>query len=461
MTSKEAARERLLSAELAQVLNAAAFAGPDTNPWRARWIAAAVVLFGAFVTVSVAWLRADDATTAAQEPVAFDPVFPWYEQEFPWVMAMPIVTELDDLAELPPEVDRLSVSVDDQELLLAVIRRGGIRALQLYTKVEPVRLGPAVWQALGGMNDLEALATPRLRASAAEIRELRRLPNLRTLVLAAGDIELDAEIGGVLAELSKLRAIVTSGLRLHPEGIAALANLPDLDVLYFDSSPLDDAAFDAITKLRGLRSLLLFGAFQQDRSSPRLTAAQMRKLAGMPRLAALSLTHFELDDEVLRQLPRTLQSLSLTGVQGVTAAGLRAVGAMQQLRSLRVGEDALPLQDELMQVIAALPLERFTWAGRNMPATLWSALQQRPRLRGLCFGRSKDLAATMSDCAKVTALELLEIGLEHAPNAEQLAPLVGHAALRRLVILGPAEITPKRLAELRARLGEQVEVIVR
>jgi hypothetical protein len=127
---RDAAEDRLMTAELTAVMASGVGATGDT---RRRWrqlYAAALVLLGCAVTFGVAWSVRSPDTPAQDRP--FDPVDPWYEREWPYEglagLVRPVRAE-----QAGPEVDTFAVTLRDEDSseLAAVFDRPVVRRLAL------------------------------------------------------------------------------------------------------------------------------------------------------------------------------------------------------------------------------------------------------------------------------------------------------------------------------------------
>lgn len=461
---QQRARDRLFAAELAEVLGApvreevGAAAAPQ--PW--NWLAAALVLFGVCVASGVAWLRAREALTEAQQPRGFDAVDPWYEHEPPWdAGGRRYVGHEAELPAVPSTTTDLAVDARRPPLLAAVIERPGVRRLHLVRN--PRELDRATWQALGRMPDLEALILqPPLQVVAADLRELRAAPKLASLTISS-EGTFDTELAAAVVELPRLAMLALHRMELNAGGIAALSGLPHLERLFLDEVALDGDAAAALATLRGLRLLHVAGAGERATA---LLPAQVAPLAKLPRLEVLFLQNLQLEDAALAALPAQLRSLELPLLPDVTAAGFRALRRLTQLRSLSCSvPEAADARSALVEVLGALPLEhcRVHLRGAALDSAVWGALQRLPNLRRLDVGSRHDLADVVARSAQLRSLVRLTLRCPELPAPEVLRPLVGHPRLRRLELSlanGPIRVAAEPIAALRAVLGPGVELVV-
>lgn len=456
-TAMRLARERLFSAEFAEVLAVpiARVEQPEPRWHRGSWLAAALVLFGVFVAGGVAWLRAREVATA-QEPRGFDPVFPSYEAEYPWVRGHTVVRDLTELVALPPEVCHLQLRRNDPDLLAAVVARPGVKKVHL---MQFGSLNRETWQALGAMPELEELLLEgRSPVSAEDLRELRASPRLRVLMLASLDCVLDADLGAALVELPRLSVLILSGMNVTPAGFTALAGLPCLEELVIERMPLEDEVVAAIAGLRSLRYLCIHGP--DPSQSLEFTPWQMEQLASLRRLDALLLHNWKISDAAMRKVPLQIQSLVL-GADKVSPAGVASLARLSRLRAFCwMGATDADLEAAKLGLVRKLPLEYVDRRFGGTTPEAWSALRSASALRGLAVRYERD---TVAEVVKLTSLERLRLHCTQLPGAAELAPLTTLAKLVRLDIYvdGATQPTDKQLAPLRAALGPKIEIGVR
>lgn len=464
---REQAEERLLTAELADVLQAAVAPGVDRRrSWR-QLVVAALVVLGTAVTLGVAWLaRTPDAM--AQDP-PFDAVTPWYEQEWPfrggWVTAL---THPVSVASTPAEVDEFVLTVRDEDCseLAAALERPVLRRLSLSWRNESAaaNLSDALWQRLTAREDLEVLQLMGPFAlPPARLRELRRLPRLRSLMLDGAGVALDRATGEALAELPLLRGLFLVSMKLTADGLRVLGALPHLEVLALSHPTGDVAAWAAaLPHLRSVRALVL----EEQGSEPFLGAGRLKHLRDLPRLVALDVCFADFDDAALAALPPGLELLGLSGLDRCTAAGLGALSRLRALRTLRLRK-ALPdeLQPAMYDAIRALPLARVDLLVGTADARFWQQMQRLPALRRVAVRPGMAQASVFAGAAACRQLEELTVWCMRLPPPEQLAVLRDHATLRRLVFAsdehGPTPFDAAQLAALRASIAVPIDVQLR
>jgi Leucine-rich repeat (LRR) protein len=111
------------------------------------------------------------------------------------------------------------------------------------------------------------------------------------------------------------------------EGLAYLADLPDLDGVYIENSTLTDAGMPMLGKLEQLDELSL--------ACPSVTDAGLKSLTGLQKVRWLNLTGVKMGDEGLESVCglKNLTKLTLTGTQ-VSDKGLERLADLKELRQL-------------------------------------------------------------------------------------------------------------------------------
>jgi hypothetical protein len=465
---RERALERLLSAELAEVLaiDAAAIEAAEDEPQRPRgwWLAVAVALLGVAVAGGVAWLQADDERRAAQAP--FDPADPWWQDGGSFRVPRAIVRSPEDVATLPPAIAEVTVPTGEATpgTLEAVLRRDLLRQLVLVAGDGKAKVLQVPWRDLARHDALHTLWISATRFDATGLATLRDLPELRTLVLSQGSIRLDATTADVLLALTRLRHLDIAYADMEVESLARLAGLPELDTLVLGLStkrvPSDlTEQLAAVARIRSLRALFCEGGFHP------MPAAALRQLQSMERLVVLHLTNFAIDDEWIAALPRSLQHVTLPKLEGVTARGLATLAELGSLRSLalhvRVADEQAAA---LHTLLPKLPLECFEYLNDMPDEALWSVLVGLPKLRRVCvkIGESENLTALFERALACRKLEVLFVSVPKMPSPEQLTLLRDHPTLRRVMLCRYGPYTPlptdAELQALRASVRAEIDV---
>lgn len=458
---RQAAEERLLTAELTAVMSGGVAAtGGARRHWR-QLNAAALVLLGVVVTFGVAWLARGPDAPAQGRP--FDAVDPWYEREWPYeglaTLARPVRAE-----QAGPEVDTFAVTLRDEDSseLAAVLDRPVVRRLALTWRNDSVaaNVTDAQWQRLVVRPELESLALfGRFEFAPARLRELRRLPRLRYLLLGSGSVTLDLAAAQALGELPMLRGLALASVKVEADGMRALGALPHLEFLGLSRPECDAAVLvRALPDLRSLRAMLLESGGQQ----PVFDIELLRAMAKLPRLVALDLCFVELDDAALAALPPRLELLGFGEVKRCTAAGIASLQRLDKLRTLRL-RAGMPeaLRPALHTAMRAAPLARFDLLAGTLDAADWAVLQQLPGLRRLTVG-SMPAGSVFREVRACSQLEELTLKRARLPRPEDLAPLRDHGKLRSIVLDNQAHdaapFPAEELAALRASLTIPIEV---
>jgi len=462
---KERARERLLAAELAEVLqvDAAAITAGESEPPRRQhgWLAAALVLLGVAVAAGVAWLRTEEAREAAQG--AFDPANPWWEDEVPFSVPMVVVRSPEEVQALPASTVRITVSTPEASpgTISAALRREDLRQLLLVHGRPETPSIP--WPEITARASLRSLGFLTLIVDAQQLAQLRQLPLLRALTLSHGSVEIDAKIGAALAGLKTLQHLNIAYDEVDPEGLARLAELPALTSLVLgvaQSGPGDlTAQLAAVAKIRTLRSLFFNGDMNP------MPADAVRQLRSLPDLIALQLSNFDLDDDGLAALPRTLQQLQLPKLGAITPTGIAGLAELGSLRSLGFHLGLSAEHDAAVRdLVPKLPLECFECLSALPSDALWTVIEGLPLLRRVRVQiGDEDPRATFEHALACRKLEVLFVSVPQMPTPEQLGLLREHATLRRIVLRRYRPMTPvpteAELNALRASVHAAVVVL--
>lgn len=461
---KERAQQRLLAAELAEVLqvDVAKIEAADnvSEPRHKQWLAAAFLCLGVAVASGVAWMRTEDVHQAVQG--AFDPVDPWWAAEPPFRVPMVVVTSPEQVAELPATTQRITVDTQKAEdgTIDSVLRRDGLRQLLLVgSKPAPL---PIPWAELAACDSLRSLGFVAMPVQAQQLRQLRQLPELRALSLANESIKIDRAAVAALSELQALRHLDLSYDEVDPAAIARLAELPALTSLLLGtarSGPGDvTAQLASVAQIRTLRALFFAGDFEP------MPAEALQTLRGLPNLIALQLTNCSLDDDGLAALPRTLQHLQLPALDPITPTGIASLVELGALRSLgfHIG---IPKEHDaaVCELVQKLPIECFECLSFAPSERLWSVLSGLPLLRRLRVQIGDEDPRAM--CAHVLAcpkLEVLFVSVPNMPSPEQLGVLRKHATLRRIVLRRDQAMTPMptatEFAALQSSVRAEIEI---
>lgn len=450
---REAAAERLLTAELVAVL--APGAAAKAIAWWPRWAAAAVAMFGLLTVLGVAALREREGTFAQQPP--FDPLDPMFNEEWPITPRAVSISDRTQLSAVPAEVDSIYLRPATQDLLAAAARRPGLKRLAAHPAADDSALSLGELSAAREIETL-SLGTP---FTASELRELRHLPGLRRLTLSSPTLGFDEATAQAIAEAPFLRALVLAAMPPSPDGVRALSGLPNLEFLGIHKAgrnTTDSPWMDELPRLLSLKGLRLEGV-----RPPENFAAV---LAQLPRLRVLQLCGIEATDSVLAAVPAWIERLQLPSLREASAAALLDLSRCRKLRSLGLRAGWWGHHDTVCELVRRLPLEQFEDFVGAPSDDLWKVLQEKSGLRFLRIrGQGEGLAPKIPEAARCRALEVLELGTAEIPSADSFRPLLEMPVLRRIHIYvrNPTPWQPMavpELPELRAMFPGRIAVFV-
>lgn len=419
---REAAAERLLTAELVAVL--APSASAKAIAWWPRWAAAAVAVFGLVTVLGVAALRAREGTFA-QQP-AFDPLDPAFNEEWPVTPRAVPIADWTQLNAVPADADSIYLRPATQDLLAAAARRPGLKRLA----AQPTRDGSTL--SLDVLSVARELGTLSLGSPfpASELRELRHLPSLRRLAIVSPSLDFDEAAARAIAEAPFLRALVLGTNPPSAAGIRALSGLPDLEFLGIHtagSNSNDPAWMNELPRLRSLKGLRLEGVTTPDN----LAAI----LSQLPQLRVLQLGHVQANDSVLAAVPIWIERLQLGDLRGASASALLDLSRCRKLRSLGLRALRSGHDDTVCELVRRLPLEQFEDFVDAPSDELWKVLQEKASLRFLRIRmQGEDLAPHSQRAARCRALEVLELVTAEVPPVDSFRPLLAMPVLRRIHI---------------------------
>jgi hypothetical protein len=174
--------------------------------------------------------------------------------------------------------------------------------------------------------------------------------------------------------------------------VAALAQLPNLEVLHLTARAITDAALAPFAKAVNLRELTL------DRC-PKVTEAALANLpVGLQRLSLRNLAAGDDAAKLLAERLPGLQALDLTAWQNLTDTGVLAVLAARELTSLRLlscNKLTGALAGELLKETS---LERLEVPGTVADAETAKALEAMPKMKAFrVSGRTTAAGAVILD----------------------------------------------------------------
>ncbi len=308
-TERSLAEERLLDAELQQLF--AEDARAVVLQRRSGWGAAAVVLLGLTVAISVWWVRTSPGTVPALSP-AQDPA----SEPLP----EPVSATASTIADVPDDVQNLECDLLPADRMAEFARFRHLRRIVLKSapfaetsrQLTDKDLAPLV--ALPALTDL-GLRGAGCAVTVAMLPTLDAMPALRALELR--ECHIDATTIARLARL-ELRSLRLDGCAVDAPKLGALAALPSLRVLQ-------------LSRLgRTVRSI------PSDRESQEPPGLDAFGLLGMlPQLEDL-LVGGDCPEDLITVLPRSLTRLDVIDVAGLSEASLRCLAEFPRLKELRV-----------------------------------------------------------------------------------------------------------------------------
>jgi len=503
---REAAEQRLLDAALEEVVDreraAQAFVDDvEVEPRRRAaatpWLAAAALLLGSAVVVAMVLLTADpDPEQADQGP------------ELPPLVK---VVGAEELARVDAATQNLEVHVASPADLDGLLRLESLRAVAIRSVEEGsnhLENDSEAWTDAGA-DALAVLARcARLErvsigyVSGMDPRAclvLQRVPSLRDLELVGVLQLVDRELVASWSKLA-LRRVRLLGVRMHPDGFAALCELPLLHELELENVlhlPRCDLA--ALGRLRQLRRLVLRGvggrfSHSLSKSNPLpgeepeplpeegpvvhtgmqmpgearhvLTPAIMAAVAGLPELVELSLRGSVVDDAVLARLPDGLRRLHLGVAVGLSPAAVRGLARLRQLEelawsSIRVdtpsGEpdpDPEALGRAWVELLSGLRLRSVRYHG-GVDEALRDALARQRDLQTFEWVAARGVVADLSFLGSLSKLQQLKL-----VNVREFdpTPLARMPVLQRIETVRAAE--PVKAALREALRGRDVELVL-
>ncbi|MBK8099640.1 MAG: hypothetical protein IPK26_21250 [Planctomycetes bacterium] len=426
-----------------------------------RWRAALLMAAGVLVAVGTAvWSRQRPAvglpTSAPQDPV----------QERPWVT----VTSYAELEALDDTCRALRLEFWNTD----PDRGGGLpaaigldSALNRASKVEHLDL------AVG--NDTN------LPLTAADLQRLGQHTPLREL-RGAGRFEIQPDWLASLAALPNLATLALPHVAIGDAGAAAIARIPNLQVLElaFDGT-LTAAGLAALAGVPGLRSLGLRGCGAltaaglavlgkcnklerldlrfvcgQTTGAPRKIPARfldrIEVMLGTELVAAAKPGGGGVDDGVLTALAAvgSLRELDLVGCPSITVTGLRTLAPLPLRRlglSIRAG-DAAAMVNELSPTIESLSL---AWSSQFDDAALAAIAVQLPHLRELDLAQCPLVTdAGLAALLERTTLHRLTLRGCKGLTGAVLPALLAAKALRFLDVSGQRWVDADAERDLRA-----------
>ncbi len=190
----------------------------------------------------------------------------------------------------------------------------------------------AVANELRSLKSVFILDVAGSRVGANGIRQAAGFKSLVGLNLAVCE-RVDDQALEPLRAAEGLRVLIVTGTSIGPAGLAHISELPDLVALDLEvCDNVSDSACDVLTRMTSLRALnLKKTAFEKKR----ISAAGLKKLAGLQKLEVLNLYAESINDEALKELAplANLRELDLS-LTSVSDSGVRHLTGLKKLSSL-------------------------------------------------------------------------------------------------------------------------------
>ncbi|HTN74561.1 MAG TPA: hypothetical protein VL096_04915, partial [Pirellulaceae bacterium] len=241
------------------------------------------------------------------------------------------------------------------------------------------------------------------------------------------------QLGAKLRECQELTFLDLSDLDLNDQQLAALAAVPNLEILSLAKTQVTDAGFVHIGKLAKLRVLNLQSAFvngsglakyplpkltQLNVGSTEFNATGLKALKASPELVELDLTFCPGVNAAGLAEIATLEKLQLLDLKGTTindSAGA-TIGKLKSLKQINV--NALPLTDEFVTQIKELPnLEVFNLGRTKVGDASLTLLAGFPKLkRVMVYGTAVTEGGAQTLRAKPMIVDASEAAAERDQN---------------------------------------------
>jgi Leucine-rich repeat (LRR) protein len=298
------------------------------------------------------------------------------------------------------------------------------------------RITDAGMKALRGHRSLKWLGVEGTRVTDAGLITLRTLPALEFLSLGVyreGALITDRGLRYVVGELTNLKRLRLSGTKITNNGLVHLRKLTGLEELSLDETKVTHEGLKHLAPLTSLQKLRFYvnGKLGDE------AAIHLSALKSLRELTA-NLESTDRGLEAVATLPH-LESLTVDGDHGVTAAGLAHLWQMKSLKDLDLR--SCPLTDDHLAKMKALSnLERLSLSSTLVTGNgLWH-LKDLPKLTALSinFGdhRHSDYFSArphlghLRDLKQLTDLRIQGDGLIN----DDLQHLSGLVRLNRLTI---------------------------
>ncbi len=222
-----------------------------------------------------------------------------------------------------------------------------LRRLKHLVQLDIDGIGDAGLAGLADLPQLRALSALGDEVSEVGVRQIARLPNLKTLRLATWFTDRALK---ELAGMKKLERLAIYSGRVTDAGMVDLLALPNLRSLRLVCPQITDAALDALCRSKTLEELDLGGTTISD--------AGLAKLAAANNLRSLSLYGTRVSNDGMRHLGKCTQLRKLDiGYTSVTDAGLAYLAHLPRLETLKLGPKSIT--DDGLKTLESLPRLQF------------------------------------------------------------------------------------------------------
>jgi len=227
------------------------------------------------------------------------------------------------------------IGVTPQRYLKAIeaLDPNDLYGLQFFA-AEPVTIQDDLIAPIARLTGLRRLGLAGIRVSPRALASLATLPHIEQLTTPIG---LSDEGMAEIAKMKSLRILHVAQDQLTDKGVCLVGGLTNLESLdLYGNAKLTDAGLEALTNLRLLRHIRL------GMEGP-FTDRGMAHLAKLPALKVLWLDTHGITDNGLRELAqsRSLERLCVHWLDALTARGVAYLKKMPQLKGLDVGSARL------------------------------------------------------------------------------------------------------------------------
>ncbi|UCD51842.1 MAG: sigma-70 family RNA polymerase sigma factor [Phycisphaerales bacterium] len=249
------------------------------------------------------------------------------------------------------------IGVTPQRYLKAInaLEPNDLYGLQFFA-TEPVTIADDLIAPIARLMGLRRLGLASIRISPQALRCLAQLPHVEQLNTPMG---LTDEGMAEIAKMKSLRILHVARDQLTDRGLRLVGSLPNLESLdLYGNAQMTDAGLAALTNLRLLRHMRLGvqGPF---------TDRGMAHLAKLPALRVLWLDTHGITDTGLRELAqsRSLERLCICWLDQITDRGIGYLRDMPQLKGLNLAHLRLLTDTSLVHLAALTNLDDLHLSG--------------------------------------------------------------------------------------------------